>query len=171
MGNASATTWRPTSPLTPSRRNPKGDFTAIYVDTPAGIFSGRLTSIDQVAHITEGRLSLMPDRASVIIYGTIAAVRVFEDSRPYMPPSAMVRVESNTGGATYVRVSGLHYDRIWGYLVMGRSYGFSGKVVRPEPAAPEYVELARLLTVGADEATPETYAAQQNATPLTAVSA
>lgn len=168
MRNASATTWRPTSALTHSRRNPQGDFTATYLDTPAGLFTGRTTSIDQIALITEGRLSAMPDRAFVIIYGTIASVRVFEDSRPYMPPSAMVRVESTTGGATYVWVAGLHYDRIWGYLVMGRSYGFSGKVVRPEPDAPEYVELARLLKTGADDATPATYAAQQAATPLTA---
>lgn len=168
MRNGSATTWRPTSALSLSRRNPERDFTATYLDTPAGIFTGRMTSIDQIAHVTEGRLSLMPDRASVIIHGTIAVVRVFEDSRPYMPPSAMVRVESNTGGATYVRVAGLHYDRIWGYLVMGRSYGFSGKVVRPEPAAPEYIDLDRLLTSSSDHATPATYAAQQVATPLTA---
>lgn len=168
MRNASAQVWEPTSAHTLTRRNPIGDFTATYVNTPQGRKSGRLASIDQIPTITDGRLSDMRNGTFVIVYGTIESVRIFEQPTSYdfTLTRATVRLSSGTGAETIIDVRPLHYDRIWGYLVMGRSYGFSGHVVRSEPDAPEHINLSRLILAGADIATPETYAAQQSAPAL-----
>lgn len=165
MRNASAAVWEPTSAHTPNRRNPRGDFTATYLNTTSGRFTGRMT-MDQIPFLTNGLLSEMVHATFVSIHGTIAVVRVFEHSKPYMPPSAMVRLESGTGAATYVRVPYPAYERIWGFLVMGRDVGLSGTVVRSEPNAPEHIDLARLWVAGSDVLTPQSYADQQAAAAL-----
>lgn len=165
MRNASAAVWEPTSARTLTQRNPIRDFTATYMNTRSGRFSGRMT-MDQIPFLTDGRLSDMTNGTFVMIYGTIEVVRVFPHSKDYMPPSAMVRVESGTGAATYVRFTYQQYERLWGFLVVGRSYGYSGNVIRPESGAPEHINLARLLMADSDIATPQTYAAQQAATSL-----
>ncbi|QLJ06705.1 hypothetical protein HZZ00_37375 (plasmid) [Streptomyces sp. NEAU-sy36] len=154
MRNASAAVLEPSQAHT---MNPERDFTAQYVNTRAGLNTGYIT-IDQIPALTAGRLSAMPDRAFVIIRGTIGAVRLFETpNRPYKPPTAMVRLESGTGAATYVHVTGQQYERIWGWLVYGRVVSVSGNVVRPEPAAPEYINLSRFLLAGSDVLTREQY--------------
>jgi hypothetical protein len=171
MRNASAQVWQPTSALTFVRRNPTGDFTATYVNTPQGRKSGRLASIDQIPTITAGRLSDMRDGTFVIVYGTIESVRVFEQPTRYdfTLTRATVRLSSGTGAETIIDVRPMHYDNLWGYLVMGRSFGFSGHVVRSEQGAPEHINMARLLLAGSDLATPETYAVQQAAPALAGV--
>lgn len=156
MRNGSAAVLEPDQAHT---YNPERDFTAQYVNTQAGLTSGRLT-VDQTTAISETRLSRTADGVFVIVRGTIDVVRVFENSKPYMPPSAMFRLESGTGAATYVHVGHREYERIWGFLVYGRVVSVSGKVVRPERGAPEYINLSRLLIASADVLTPQTYAAQ-----------
>jgi hypothetical protein len=163
MRNGSAAVWTPTSAHTLTTRNPIGDFTATYVNTRSGRNTGCLT-MDQIPLLTEGRLSEMANGMFVIVHGAIEVVRIFPHAKEYMPPSAMVRLESGTGAATYIRVTYQQYERIWGFLVVGRSYGLSGTVVRPEKGAPEYIDLSRLLMAGSDIATRETYAAQQAVT-------
>lgn len=160
MRNGSAAVWQPASAHTPTWRNPEGDFTATYLNTTSGRFTGRMT-MDQMPFLTNGRLSEMADGTFVSLHGVIAVVRVFEHSKDFMPPSAMVRLESGTGAATYIRVPYQAYERIWGFLVMGRNVGLSGSVVRPEPDAPEHIDLARLWLAGSQVLTPQSYAAQQ----------
>jgi hypothetical protein len=171
MRNASAQVWEPTSALTFTRRNPEGDFTATYVNTPQGRKSGRLPSIDQIPTVTAGRLSDMRNGTFVIVHGTIESVRIFEQPTRYdfTLTRATVRISSGTGADTIIDVRPQHYDRIWGYLVMGRSYGFSGHVVRSEQGGPEHINLSRLLLAGSDIATRETYAVQQAAPALAGV--
>jgi hypothetical protein len=165
MRNASAQVLEPDQAHT---LNPERDFSAQYVDTIAGRNTGRLT-VDQIPALTMGRLSQMTNGMFVIVRGTIETVRLFEnEKKPYLPPTAMVRLESGTGAATYVRVGYSEYERIWGYLVHGRVVSVSGNVVRPEPGAPEYINLSRLLLAGADITTRETYLAQRAATAVNA---
>lgn len=131
--------------------NPERDFTATFLNTPRGRTTGRLASIDEIQHIAQGRLSEMTHGTAVIIRGTITVVRVFESlPKPYLPPSAMFRLESGTDAATYIRVTWQQYERIWGYLVHGRVVSVSGTVVRPDAEAPEFIDLDRLLLDPAD---------------------
>jgi hypothetical protein len=167
MRNGSAAVWQPTSAPTPTWQNPDGDFATTYVNTPHGRFSGRMT-MDQIPMLAEGRLSDAANGMFVTVRGIVDSVRVFEHSKSYMPPSAMFRLESGTGAATYVRVSYQAYERIWGFLVMGRQVSLCGTVVIPVPGAPEYIELSRLWLAGSDILTPESYAVQQ-AAPVLAV--
>lgn len=137
--------------------NPERDFTATYLNTRTGRKSGRLVSIDEIQHMAAGRLSQMDNGTAVIIRGSIDVVRVFPHSKPFRSPSAMFRLESNTGAATYVRVTYQQYERIWGYLVYGRVVSVFGTVVRPEPGAPEHIDLTRLLLSDSDDVTRERY--------------
>lgn len=158
MRNGSAAVLEPDQAHT--SYNPENDFTAVFLDTPHGRKTGRLSSIDEARFMTEGRLSRMEDGTHVIIRGTIEVVRVFEDkARPYMPPAATIRLSSGTGADTIVSLGYREYERVWGYLVMGRVVSVSGRVVRSEAGAPEHIELIRLLIAGSDDVTKPQYLA------------
>lgn len=166
MRNGSAAVWTPTSAHTQTtRRNPEGDFAATYVNTPAGRRTGRM-SMDQIPMLTEGRLSEMTNGMFVTVRGIIDSVRLFESAKDHMPPRATIRMESGTGAVTHVSVTGEQYDRIWGFLVMGRTASLCGTVVRSPAGGPEHIALSRLWLDQIDLLTPETYALHQSATPL-----
>lgn len=147
-------------------RNPDGDFTATYVNTYAGRTTGRIADISRIGDITDGRLSEMQHGTAVLISGIIEVVRVFEARNEWEPPNATLRLASGTGADVTVMVKAKHYDRVWGYLVMGRRFGLAGKVIRRHPDHPVLIDFMRLLMTQTDTITAEQYAtyAQQSVT-------
>jgi hypothetical protein len=162
MRNASATVLEPTSLVHHFQQpNPTGDFSAAFVDTRYGRPSGTV-SVDQMHLITTGRLSEIRDTTFVVIRGSIEAVHLYDNKRSeYLPPTAVVLLSSGTGATTVIHIPSVAYDRIWGWLVIGRTVSLSGTVTRPDTKAPEYVTLSRLLLAGSDVQTRETYATQR----------
>jgi hypothetical protein len=144
-------------------RNPEGDFATTYVNTHAGRTTGRITSIDQIGDIADGVLSQMEDGTTVLISGTVESVRLFERVHPNYPdaewmlPSATVRLSSGTGAEVIVNLNARQYEDVWGYLVMGRRFGFAGTVRRPEPDALTVIDFTRLLMNRTDVLTSEAY--------------
>lgn len=139
-------------------RNPDGDFTATYVNTHAGRTTGRIADISRIGDITEGRLSEMQHGMVVLISGVIEVVRVFEPRNDWQGPNAALRLSSGTGADVSVMVKPQHYERVWGYLVMGRRFGLAGKVIRRDPKHPVLIDFMRLLMTQTDTITAEQYA-------------
>lgn len=140
-------------------RNPEGDFTASYVNTPAGRTTGRIADIGRIGDITEGPLSQMQHGTAVLISGIIEVVRVFEPRSEHVGPNAVLRLSSGTGADVSVMIRPQHYERVWGYLVMGRRFGVAGKVIRREPSHPVLLDFMRLLMAQTDTVTAQQYAA------------
>ncbi|MCX4886077.1 hypothetical protein [Streptomyces sp. NBC_00847] len=172
MRNGSAAVLAQTPAHVVPWRNPEGDFATTYVNTVRGRTTGQLNSIDQIADIADGVLSQMKDGTAVLLSGTIESVRLFERVHPNYPdadwmlPSATVRVSSGTGAEVIVTLNGRHYEEVWGYLVMGRRFGFAGTVRRPEPDTLTVIDFTRLLMTRTDVLTPEAYDVQRMAVAL-----
>lgn len=146
MRNGSAAVLEPNEART---HNTDGDFTAQYVNTRTGLTTGRFNSIEDIQHIREINLSRVAHGVYVTLHGTIEVVRIFESQRlPDEVHTAMVRLDSGTGAATYVQFNAKQYQKHFGDLVYGRFAGFSGTVVRPAPGAPEYIRLHSMLNGG-----------------------
>lgn len=162
MRNRSAAVLAQTPAHVVPWQNPKGDFATTYVNTYSGRKTGQLTSIDQIADITDGVLSQMEDGTFVLISGTVECVRLFERVHPDYPdadwmfPSATVRLSSGSGAEVIVTLNGRHYEDVWGYLVWGRRFGLAG-TVRREQDAPAHIDFARLLMTQTEVLTPEAY--------------
>jgi hypothetical protein len=171
MRNGSAAVLTQTSAHVVPWRNPEGDFATTYVDTYGGRLNGQLSSIDQIADITEGVLSQMEDGTFVLISGTVEVVRLFERIHPdypdadWMYPSATVRLSSGTGEDVIVTMNARHYEDVWGYLVMGRRFGLAG-IVRREQDAPTTIDFVRLLMMRTDVLTSEGYDVHRQAVTL-----
>lgn len=162
MKNGSAAVLTQTPAHIVPWQNPEGDFATTYVDTYGGRKNGQLSSIDQIADITDGVLSQMEDGTFVLISGTVEVVRLFERVHPdypdadWMYPSATVRMSSGSGADVIVTMNARHYEDVWGYLVMGRRFGLAG-IVRRDEDAPATIDFVRLLMTRTDVLTPEAY--------------
>lgn len=172
MHNASAGVLEPTPAHLVPWRNPNGDFATTYVNTVRGRKTGQLSSIDQIADITDGVLSQMQDGTFVLISGTVECVRLFERIHPdypdadWMYPSATIRLSSGTGAEVIVTLNGRHYEDVWGYLVMGRRFGLAGTVRRSDTDGPATIDFTRLLLNRTDVLTSEDYAVFRQAVTL-----
>lgn len=162
MRNASATVLEPASAVHHFQQpNPPGDFAATFVNTRHGRPSGYV-DLHDLDLITTGPLSQVRDNTFVVIKGSIHTVHIYENkASEFLPPTAVFLLDSGTGGATVVHVPSVAYDRIWGWLVAGRTVSLSGTVTRVEKGTPEHITLVRLLLTEDDIQTRETYATQR----------